>query len=727
MSASAVTTVDSRDATTLRQAQPEFGLFAIVLNVVGVAALAYGLRALEGTEIAGSVLPALGGMLSQLSITALPALAVALATVANLALGAVVMRLVAGRPFGSVSSLALGGLVGAILVDSVLLMVLGGIGLYAWPLLVVAHLAGAGVAWRWAWPLLVIDRSVEGPGLPALAYILPGVVWGAAVVLQLASPVVPFMDVLFNHVSPVEHVRVFGSFDVLTTSPSPNFGPSRTLLGYVALEAVLSVLTQIPAALSISAFITPLLLLFAAANHRLASVLFGGRAGYWALLTMPLSFVFLRLPDARATSLVFVLVAWVLATLVRPPLLPRVRQQLLLAAGIGACLLMHAFIGALLVLTVVLLAVTWPARFARLAAPAVLGGSLLALPQAAATLAMPLPSWVGVVAIVPAAAGFWIGRRWSVELVRATRVVLAVLALGSLLIVSDAVRFTVEALRDMTTQFPLLTVTTVAGIAILTPRDRGVRVLGAALLVGLLAVVGSRLLPPTSPLVQSLQGEVNPKALWYWGPLFMALVGAGVANRLASMRRWPAAGQSVVGFFVIVAILPVRLAPAVVGLDNYEEHRMAESTSILLRHAAQGYWVGYPDSRDLLNEAQEQIVAQLDADRRAGIVDSETRILHLAESFRPWVGTPLAVFTGITESTASLDPERSIHTEGGRLLDLAEVPAQLDAGYDYVLVEGAGLVAQFRVQVEAAGFVPVLENERGVLFRAASLDGGPGG
>jgi hypothetical protein len=720
MSASAVSTVDSRGATTLRQAEPDFGLYAIVLNVIGVAALAYGLRTLEGTDIGGSVIPALGGMVSQLSITAWPAVAVALATIANLVLGAVLMRVIAGRPFTSLTSFFLAGLVGTVLVDGALLMVLGGIGLYIWPLVILAPLAGLLVAWRWGWPLLVVHRPDPSAWLSPLAFILPGIVWGAAVLLQLASPVVPFMDVLFNHVSPVEHVRVFGSFDVLTTSPSPNFGPSRPLLGYVALEAVLSVATRIPAALSISAFILPLLLLFAAAMHRLASVLFGGRAGYWTLLTLPLSFVFLRLPDARATSLVFVLAAWVLATLVAPPDLPRLRRQLLLAAGIGACLLMHAFIGALLVATVVLLAIAWPLRFARLAAPALMGGSLLALPQAAATLAMPLPSWIGIAAIIPAAAGFWIGRRWSVLIVRVTRIAVAALLIGALLVISDVVRFSVEALRDMAAQFPLLAFTSVVGFVLLRRRP-GIRVLGAALAIGLLAVVGSRLLPPDSPLVQSLQGEVNPKALWYWGPLFMALVAAGAANRLTSGGRWPAIGQAIVGIFVIVAILPVRLAPAVVGLDNYEEHRMAESTSILLRHATQGYWVGYPDSRDLLNDAQEQIVARLDADREAGIVTDQTRILHLAESFRPWVGTPIAVFTGITESTASLDPERSIHTEGGRLLDLSQVPAELGAGYDYVLVEGAPLVDEYDAQVAAAGFVPILENERGILFRAASL------
>lgn len=720
MSGSTVSPAGTHPAATWRQADPDFGLFAVLLNIIGIAALAYGLATLQSTDIGGSMAPAIGGMLSQLPVTALPALAVTLASIANLGLGAIALRLVAGRPYRSLTSLLLGGLVGAVLVDSALLMALGGIGLYNWPILVIAHLAGLAAAVRWAMPLVAVEAPSTG-GIPLLAFVLPTIVWGAAVLLQLASPVVPFMDVLFNHVAPVEHVRVFGWFEVLTTSPSPNFGPSRTLLGYVALESVLSTITGLPAALAISAFILPLAVLFATAMHRLATSLFGGRAGYWTLLTVPLSFVFLRLPDARATTLVFVLVAWVLATLIDPPAVPRFRLKLLLAAGIGASLLMHPFIGVLMVLTVVLLAAGWPARYTRLAVPAVVGGSLLALPQAAATLAIALPSWVGLLAVIPAAVGFWLADRWSIALVRAARGALGALALGALLVVSDVVRFAGEALRDMTAQFPLLAVATVAGFALLRPGHRGLRVLGAALAVGVLAVVGSRLLPPDSPLVQSLQGEVNPKALWYWGPLIMALVAAGAANRLTSLRRWSMIGQSVVGLFIIVAILPLRFAPAVIGLDNYEEHRMAESTSILLRHATQGYWLNYPDSRTLVNDAQEQILDQLRTDHAAGLVDSRTRILHLADSFRPWVGTPVAVFTGINETTASLDPERSIHTEGGRLLDMSEVPTQLGAGYGYVLVEGSALVDEYRGQVEAAGYVPVVENERGVLFRAASL------
>lgn len=710
----------TRGAAAWRQAEPDFGLFAILLNIIGVAALAYGLYTLRTTEIGGVMGPAIGGMVSQLSVTALPAVAVALASVANLGLGAIAVRLVAGRPYRSLPSLLLSGLVGAVLLDSALLMALGGIGLYAWPILVVVHLAGIAVAVRWAMPIVEFPAASTSE-LPLLAFVLPVIVWGAAILLQLASPVVPFMDVLFNHVSPVEHVRVFGWFEVLTTSPSPNFGPSRTLLGYVALESVLAAVTGLPAALSIAAFIGPLAVLFATAVHRLATALFGGRAGYWALITVPLSFVFLRLPDARATTLVFILVAWVLATLVDPPDVPRGRLKLLLAAGIGASLLMHPFIGALMVLTVVLLTVAWPARHARLAVPAVVGGSLLALPQAAATLAIALPSWVGLAAILPAAAGFWLADRWATTLVRTAVIVLGVGALAALLVVSDVVRFSAEALRDMTAQFPLLAVATVAGFALLGPGHRGLRVLGATLAVGVLAVVGSRLLPPDSPLVQSLQGEVNPKALWYWGPFFMALVAAGVANRLTSLRRWSMIGQAVVGLFVIVAILPLRLAPAVIGLDNYEEHRMAESTAILLRHATQGYWLNYPDSRTLVNDAQEQILDQLRIDHAAGLIDSRTRLLHLADSFRPWVGTPVAVFTGISETTASFDPERSIHTEGGRLLDMSEVPGRLDDGYGYVLVEGDGLVDEFGAQVEAAGYVPILQNERGILYRATSL------
>ena len=69
------------------------------------------------------------------------------------------------------------------------------------------------------------------------------------------------------------------------------------------------------------------------------------------------------------------------------------------------------------------------------------------------------------------------------------------------------------------------------------------------------------------------------------------------------------------------------------------------------------------------------------------------------------------------ESTATPDAERSIHTEGGRLLPLADLGALLGPAYPYVVVEGYG--DPMVTFVEAAGYVEVWRGERAVLLRRA--------
>ena len=79
----------------------------------------------------------------------------------------------------------------------------------------------------------------------------------ARCVLQLASPVVPFIDVLPNYVGPVEHLRTFGWFSPLTATQSPIIGPSRTVLGYDGLLGSLATMTDLPGGLAIAGFILP--------------------------------------------------------------------------------------------------------------------------------------------------------------------------------------------------------------------------------------------------------------------------------------------------------------------------------------------------------------------------------------------------------------------------------------------------------------------------------------
>ena len=122
-----------------------------------------------------------------------------------------------------------------------------------------------------------------------------------------------------------------------------------------------------------------------------------------------------------------------------------------------------------------------------------------------------------------------------------------------------------------------------------------------------------------------------------------------------------------------------------------------------------------------MNDSQTEFLERLVVDRATGLIGPRKHLLHAADSFRPWVGTPVAVFTGMYESTASHDPERSIHTEGGRLYGLDEFTGLLTGDYQYVLLEGEALVNEFADDVASAGFASILENERGELFRLATL------
>ena len=700
--------------------QPSLFPFLIVVNIAGAAALFYGIRMLEPSPIGATLPGAVSGVLSQVLVTGLPLLLVLAAAAANIVMGASVTRMVLGRPFDSSSSFVLAGLAGAVLIDSAALMVLGSLHFFVWPVLLIMHGAIYALTYRGFRPLLRRQHPSQ-PRLPLLALLLPALVWGAPVVLQLASPVVPFADVLPNHVSPVEHVRTFASFETLIADPSPDYGPSRTLFGYVALQATIATLVNLPAALSIAAFTLPLVLLSAMGTYRVAGSLFGAGAAYWSLITFPLTFVFLRIPDVRATALVFPLAAWTLVSLVTPPARRRWAQQTVVGMGLGASLYIHPLIGALLALTIAALALLWPIRFARIGAPALAGGALLALPQAAAALGVSAPSWSGLLALPVAYGCMRIVDRWNVGAIRLVRPALVLAGLLALLVVADVVVYTAEALRDIAAPFPLLAGAALVGAVTLHRHTVGWRVIGTGLAVALFAAVISRLLPGDSALVQSLQVELYSKALSYWAPFLLAVAAAAACHHVATLRRSPTIGQTVALAFVAFAILPIRLSPSTVAIDNAEEHRMAESASIALRHAQNGYWMYYPDPRTLVDASQRELLDKLDAERRLGLIGPRTQLLHAADSFRAWVRTPVAVFTGIYETTVSYDPERSIHTDGGRLYDLAEFEALVHGTdrYGYVLIEGADLVDQFRAMVERAGYTLIFENDRGQLYRRA--------
>ncbi len=399
-----------------------------VALLVGFGFLIAGLEVVRVSPLWGFTYGgAVSGVLSQLSVTGPAAVLVAAAAAANVLAGAVVLRLLGVPAYRSLSELALSGFAAAVVLDAGVLFVLGSAGLFGWPELLALHAAVAVsyVAGRRRRPLLAgpIRAYVSRP---AAWWLLVVAVWAGPLIVQLASPAVPFMDVLPNHVAPVEHVRVFGSFSTLTTSPSPIYGPSRLMLGYVALLGQITTITNLDAVLADAAFALPLTILLALAVRRLARDLFGGSASFWVLLTFPLTFTFMRIPDSRDTVVVFPLAAWALCLIARelrgrnerlqpaephdiaPPASSRPssrpsstrRPDLVLAFALGGAFLVHPVIGLVAIAAAGGALILYPVRLARRLVPALGGGLVLAAPQALTMGGIDAPSWIGALFVV---------------------------------------------------------------------------------------------------------------------------------------------------------------------------------------------------------------------------------------------------------------------------------------------------------------------------------------
>jgi hypothetical protein len=266
----------------------------------------------------------------------------------------------------------------------------------------------------------------------------------------------------------------------------------------------------------------------------------------------------------------------------------------------------------------------------------------------------------------------------------------------------------------MLAQYPVLLGGAALGV-LLAARRPGMEMLYAALFGVILAAAATALAPTGSTLGDAIRFEV-PKTLTYFAPTFLAIGGAVGLAALWQRSGWPVALRAALAALLVLgAALPLRTE--VVEALSLGEHRLSETLSISLHNAQHGYWRGFPDPRNVVDEDGQALIDALRAEIDAGRLRGATPVLHVARSFQPWVAIPLAVFTGVMETTATLDPERSIHTEGGRLLDVADLPELLAADYPpYVVLEPAGLDPGLAATIEAAGYRSIFANDVAVLF-----------
>jgi hypothetical protein len=734
-----------------------------LVGVVGLCAVLLGLTWLQASEELGfDPTAALDGVVSQLTVTLPIAGLVLAASALELAAGLVLARLARGRSFDSYAEALLAAMVAAVLKDTFLLGTLAAVGLFRQPVLLAVDVTIVAVAFAprargWTRPILRVPgwrESIGGIGSLTIAALV-AVVWIAPVILQLASPVVPFIDVLPNYVGPVEHLRTFGWFSPLSATQSPIIGPSRTVLGYDGLLGSLATLTDLPGGRAIAGFILPQTVLVAAGAHRLASSLSGGdgRVGAWALLAFALSQPFARLADARGTVVVVPLVCLGLAlaadalrvravAATGAPADPwRIGRGAVIGLALGAAIFVHPVIGFFAVATVAVAALVRPAALAPAAFVASVTAGLLALPQAATMIGLSLPTLalgvsIPVAIVIGIVAGRAVERNAALEhgLVRLAS--LARWPLLALAIVAVAGAFLAGALRadrlgeamGQTATLALessglLLAVLVAGIALGSRGARSPIVLGG-IAVGIAAAAVAFLLPDgLGFLGDALRYEV-PKTVHYW---LSAIAAAGAAVALGeawgSARLPLVARAALLAAFAAVAALPIRPEP--IDAFHLGEHRWSEAIAIDLRFAGSGFWVGFPDSRTVVDAPRQELLDALRTEIEAGRLTHDAQVLHAARSFQQWVSTPLGVFDGVFETSISLEPEVSHQTVGGRLFgssDPAEMLRQLaesldSRAYTYVVLEPDRMPAEARSVIEEAGFAAIFENEQGTVFR----------
>ncbi|HEX7490114.1 MAG TPA: hypothetical protein VF337_00230 [Candidatus Limnocylindrales bacterium] len=732
------------------------GFVALSVVLLGMLGVLY--AGLEVVRLSGQGFTydgALNGILSQIGVTG-PAIAlISASTAANVFAGAAILRLLGAPAFRRPADVVLAGFSAAVVLDAFVVFVLGSVGLCGWGELIVIHLAiaGAYVATRKNRPLMAVPFRIK-ISRPAAWWLIVLAVWAGPIIVSLASPAVPFMDVLPNHVAPVEHIRVFGSFSTLTTSPSPIYGPSRLMLGYVALLGSLTTLTNLDAVLAEAAFAVPLTLLMALAARRLAGELFGGSASFWALLTFPLTFTFMRIPDARGTVVVFPLAAWAFITIAAelrarrasPAPIRSRRPDIGLAFAIGGGFMVHPLIGLVAATGIIGVLLLYPRRLAGRLIPALAGGLLIAVPQVLTMAGIEVQSWVGaifigtglVVAYGLATLVNTLGERFSdvaeavsrrlYRSVDFTDLALAMLVAGviavGLIIAAHQIKPSGDpanpadpASEGMMYFSHLIWLTLFGALLSVRRFGRGWIILGCGIAAGLAAWTATAFVGYANLTQQAIHYEV-PKSVEYWLPEMLAIGAAGGLAAIYRQRSLGFARPLLIAFVLVVAVYPT--TTPLVAADKIGEHRASESLGLAFREAQLGYWVGYADARLIINKSEQEVVDELRAEETAGRLGPSTRVLHIASSFQQWVSIPIGVFTGALETSISLQPEVSIHTDGGRLLGLSRLAGELAAGYGYVVFEPNGMDATIAGTIKAAGYHQIWANSRAIVYAADS-------
>jgi hypothetical protein len=424
-----------------------------------------------------------------------------------------------------------------------------------------------------------------------------------------------------------------------------------------------------------------------------------------------------------------------------------VRPDLALAFALGGAFLLHPLVGLVGIVAVAGALVLHPVALCRRVVPALGGAAVMAVPQVLTMGGVEVPAVVGFLCVALAVAlAFLLAPLVSAVIDRIGDLPAlasewrALIVLVGIVALLAAARMHINPSDDPVTEFLtdfrlVVTLTLLGVIASIMRLGRGWILLGCGIGAGLAAWAASGLVGQDGLTQQAIHYEV-PKSVEYWLPVMLAIGAAAGLAAIMRLRKLGLFRAAFAAFVVAISVFPVTdpltigpvtisgppvVSPLVTNI-KIGEHRGAESLGLALREAELGSWTFYPDARLIINGPRREVVDELLAEVSAGRLGASTKVLNIASSFQQWASVPVGVFTGAMETSISLQPELSIHTEGGRLLGFGDLDNELAVGgYGYVLIEPAGLsdvvISSTQAKLAAAGFTQIWSNSQATIYR----------
>lgn len=515
-------------------------------------------------------------------------------------------------------------------------------------------------------------------------------------VLQLGSPVPPFMDVL-NHPAAAQRIVTFHQYRAFDNDPYGAYSAHVQAPAVEVFYAVLALGSGIKmATLAETAAMVPMAGLMIFTSYRLGRALFGDIAGGMASLFFFFTCFFRREQGMRATVVVFVLVAIGLAFFLNER-----RSRTLFAFGaiaLGTSVAAHAICGAYALIVAASAVIFWTAAndWSRAIAGVIClaGATMLAVPELLIGMQhpvsypiLPLVQASGL-AVIIAGASFLQAKSTAPPLIVPVLSAITVAALFTVLIYRHW--FTGSMFDEVMHNLPILCALAATGMiaAVIfgfvdksTADSPGLLAIG--LLIGPAAEIANNYLTPiiTAPAPRDMLHNLISKLVDYWLP-FMLIFPAGLAFALIHDRI----SKSLAVFMVLtILIFPWTRAQNAQDYDS-DEHSIPEQWAFNLSRAESGYWAGAADGRWTISPDGFALVAVLERELKAGRINPATHILHITDDTSAWALEQVAIFTGIDDDPVDLhyDPN-NLFQAGSRVRGPADLPAALARRPPYIL------------------------------------------